>query len=105
MKKFLSTFLLGSTLVLAACGGGGDSADNSDDSSTDEAHPGEQVAKQNCSSCHGADFTGASGPALAGTSLSEDEFTDIVKNGKGGMPAFGSLSDEEVSDLYDYFTK
>lgn len=104
MKKYLSTFLLGSTLVLAACGGGDDATDNdSDNADSGDAQAGEQIAKDNCASCHGSDFTGASGPALAGTDLSKDEFADTVKNGKGQMPAFESLSDDEIDDLYDYF--
>ncbi len=67
----------------------------------------EGIAQNTCASCHGEDFSGGMGPALAGTSLGEDEFTDIVRNGQGSMPAFdeSQVSDEELTALYEFFSE
>ena len=67
----------------------------------------EGYAKQNCASCHGQDYSGAMGPALQGTGLSEDEFHDIVRNGKNAMPAHSEdqISDDDMKVLYQYFTE
>ncbi|SDL03010.1 c-type cytochrome [Lacicoccus qingdaonensis] len=67
----------------------------------------EGIAQNSCASCHGEDFSGGMGPALAGTSLGEDEFTDIVRNGQGSMPSFSEdeVSDEELTAMYDMFSE
>lgn len=67
----------------------------------------EGVAQNSCASCHGEDFSGGMGPALEGTSLGEDEFTDIVRNGQGSMPAFSEdeVSDEELTAMYEMFSE
>nr|WP_213810965.1 cytochrome c [Jeotgalicoccus sp. WY2] len=65
------------------------------------------MARDSCASCHGSDFSGGMGPALAGLSLSEDEFSEIVRNGQGSMPAFSEdqIKDEELSALYTFFSE
>lgn len=67
----------------------------------------EGIAQNSCASCHGEDFSGGMGPALAGTSLGEDEFTDIVRNGQGSMPSFSEdeVSGEELTALYEMFSE
>lgn len=67
----------------------------------------EGIARDNCASCHGQDFSGAMGPALAGTSLSEDDFTSIVRDGQGSMPAFSAdqVADEELTAMYQFFSE
>ncbi|MCD2136864.1 c-type cytochrome [Salinicoccus halitifaciens] len=67
----------------------------------------EGVAQNSCASCHGEDFSGGMGPALAGTDLSEEEFTDIVRNGQGSMPAFSEdqVSDEELTAMYEMWAE
>lgn len=67
----------------------------------------EGVAQNTCASCHGEDFSGGMGPALAGTSLGEEEFTDIVRNGQGSMPAFdeSQVSDEELTAMYEMWSE
>ncbi|WP_411844295.1 c-type cytochrome [Salinicoccus sp. HZC-1] len=64
----------------------------------------EGFARDNCASCHGQDFSGGMGPALAGTSLEESEFTDVVRNGRGQMPAFSQdqIADEDLTALYEF---
>ena len=67
----------------------------------------EGIARDSCASCHGQDFSGGMGPALAGTSLAEDEFTSIVRDGQGSMPAFSAdqIADEELTALYQFFSE
>ena len=67
----------------------------------------EGIARDNCASCHGQDFSGSMGPALAGTSLAEDEFTSIVRDGQGSMPAFSAdqIADEELTAMYQFFSE
>jgi len=62
----------------------------------------EAVAQGKCIGCHGGDLTGGMGPGLVGTKLSKDEIKDIVKNGKGSMPAQGITDDAELDAMADY---
>ncbi|OES46189.1 cytochrome C551 [Domibacillus iocasae] len=97
--------MLGSSIMLAACGGGDDAAkDTADDATVEEteteapatdegteettASAGEEVYQQSCLSCHGGNLEGGFGPALdkAGAEYSKDEILDIIHNGKGQMP-------------------
>lgn len=68
---------------------------------------GQNIYMSTCQSCHGADRKGAAGPAL--TKLNEKfglkEFAHLVRNGKGEMPAFAFLKEEDLKNLYDYVTK
>ncbi|QQD85316.1 MULTISPECIES: cytochrome c [Jeotgalicoccus] len=81
--------------------GGGEEAASSGDADA------EGIARDNCASCHGEDFSGAMGPALAGTSLAEDEFQTIVREGQGSMPAFSEdqVAEEELTALYQFFSE
>lgn len=131
LKKYLMAGGLSLVLILGACGD--DGADDTDDAATEEetteetaddaadedapeeddgdASTGdvdaEGIAQNSCASCHGGDFSGGMGPALAGTDMNEDEFNDIVRNGEGSMPAFSEdqIDDEELSALYTYFSE
>ncbi len=99
--------------------GGGEEEESSEESSgggeeSSEEGGGEQAstgdfdaegfARDNCASCHGEDFSGGMGPALAGTSLDEATFTETVRNGKGSMPAFSQdqIGDEDLTALYEF---
>ena len=61
---------------------------------------GREVFSAQCASCHtfaAAGATGTVGPNLDETQLGEDEIAAIVREGRGGMPAFaGRLGDEEI---------
>jgi mono/diheme cytochrome c family protein len=63
-------------------------------------------AEAGCGACHvftPANSEGAVGPPLDGIDLSKDEIEQQVRNGGGGMPAFGDrLSDEEIEAVADY---
>lgn len=104
-------FLLSSYGANKSDEGGEDVATEQQEGGEDGASSGdfdaEGYAKQNCASCHGQDFSGAMGPALQGTGLSEDEFHDIVRNGKNAMPAHSEdqISDDDMKVLYQYFTE
>lgn len=84
-------------------GGGEEDGDGASSGDVDA----EGVAQNSCASCHGEDFSGGMGPALAGTSLGEDEFTDIVRNGQGSMPAFSEdeVSEEELTAMYEMWSE
>lgn len=111
LKKILMAGGLSMALFLGACGNGGeDGADEpaeegSGASSSDVDAEG--IAQSSCASCHGSDFSGGAGPALAGLTLSEDEFSEIVRNGQGQMPAFSEeqIDNEELSALHTYFSE
>lgn len=84
MKKKLLALLMGTSLVLAACGGGEDEA-GGDKAGADP----EKLFNQKCSSCHGGNLEGGVGPKLSdvGTRLSQEDIEGIIANGKGSMPA------------------
>lgn len=116
LKKYLMAGGLSLVLVLGACGGDTEETDDSaDDAATEESDESastgdvdaEGIAQNSCASCHGEDFSGGMGPALAGTSLSEDEFTDVVRNGRNSMPQFSEeqISNEELTAMYDMWTE
>jgi mono/diheme cytochrome c family protein len=64
--------------------------------------PSEHLFSENCSGCHGAGGTGGFAPQLAGTALSADELGSIISNGRGGMPPFADLADEQIEALVGY---
>ncbi len=63
-------------------------------------------ASAGCGACHTfgpANSSGTVGPNLDETDLSKDEIAQQVRNGGGGMPAFGDrLSDAEIDAVADY---
>ena len=96
-KKWLATFMLGSALMLGACGG--ESGTEDKDAGTTDAS--EQVAQQRCATCHGGNLQGMGNtPALndIGSHLSEEEILNVIENGQGGMPG-GLVKGEEAEAL------
>jgi antitoxin component YwqK of YwqJK toxin-antitoxin module len=68
---------------------------------------GEASYHANCSGCHQKDGSGIPGvfPALKGSSVVNGPFTyylNIVNNGKGGMPAFKMLGDNDLASVIFY---
>jgi mono/diheme cytochrome c family protein len=63
-------------------------------------------AAAGCGGCHvfsPANSNGTVGPPLDGIDMSKDEIAQQVRNGGGGMPAFGDrLSDAEIEAVADY---
>ncbi|PLT32594.1 cytochrome c551 [Bacillus sp. V5-8f] len=102
MKKKLLALLMGTSLILAACGGGEDNADN--DSANNETTAGAgDVAKtfeNKCSSCHGQNLEGGVGPDLTkvGAEHSKEDIEKIITDGQGNMPG-GLLQGEEADQV------
>lgn len=108
MKKKLLALLLGSALVLAACGGGEKATESNDKTSGDEATVSVDVEKkyqQKCSMCHGVNLNDGRGnvPDLSnvGSRLSKEEIEHIILEGVGTMPG-GQLKDEEASAVAEW---
>lgn len=100
--------------ILTGCAGGTDQEtqppEQEEAPGQEEAAPGGEAADDsrvraiydnNCASCHGANLEGSFGPALtnAGSKYSKEEIDEIIKNGKGQMPAQSQLSDDERESL------
>jgi len=98
-----------------ACGGddGGSGADTTATETTTEGTTtgtstaaGKEIFVANCGSCHTLDdagTTGSIGPNLDDLDVSTAQVEDQVRNGGGGMPAFGDqLSDEEIQEVAAY---
>jgi mono/diheme cytochrome c family protein len=66
-------------------------------------------ASAGCGGCHtfsAAGSTGTVGPNLDEASIDFDAAVQQVKNGGGGMPAFGDrLSDQEITDVAAFVTQ
>lgn len=93
--------------ILAGC-----SSNNSSDNTTSNDSASESeipvVYKQNCLSCHGSELQGGIGPNLqkVGSRMSEEDLAQILRNGKGSMPAFDSkLNEEEITSLASWLSE
>lgn len=83
---------------------GGPAADGSDEAAGDGA-TGEEVHQSRCATCHGGSGEGGSGPPLVGVDdrLSRDEHIEVVRDGRGRMPAWDDeLTPEEIEAVVDY---
>lgn len=109
MKKWMMAIGLGTMLTLGACGGGGDegSSSNGDTGSNTSSVDAEAVFAQNCAACHGANLEGMSGPSLqdVGARLSAGDIEEIIRNGKGSMPANVINDDEEITAVASWLAE
>ena len=84
-------------------GGGGGAAEG------DAANGKTIYASAGCGGCHtfsAAGSTGTVGPNLDDASIDFDAAVQQIKNGGGGMPAFGDrLSDQEIADVAAFVTQ
>lgn len=105
LKKKLLALLMGTSLVLAACGGGDDAKDTGGDTGGDTTASvnAEDVYQKSCAACHGGDLTGGVGTDISkiGATLSADEIKTTILEGKGQMPA-QNLDDEEATAVADW---
>ncbi|PYZ91736.1 cytochrome C' [Salipaludibacillus keqinensis] len=105
MKKILIAILLGTSLVLAACGGNSENepvnSQASSNGSIDLAN-GEEIYQQKCSGCHGGDLTGAGASGVR--NLTYEEVLDAVVNGAGSMPA-GLATGSDAEDVSAWVEK
>lgn len=101
-KQLLTTFLASATFFGSAELGVAQTAKNS----------GADTYKANCVSCHAADGHGSTvGKSLHAADFhsaqvqqqSDAQLMDVIKNGRGNMPPFGSsLSQEQIAALVKY---
>ena len=103
--------LLGPTLIvalgtLAACGGGGGGGQIQQGGQIYVGPPGETVYRDSCARCHGANREGAvDAAALDATrmmSSGDESLRQLILFGKGRMPGFGGLSEQQVTDVIAY---
>lgn len=70
---------------------------------------GKKVYEASCAACHGEDRKGTSGlfPSLVKIQhkLSRDGMKTLIRKGRGSMPGFPNLSDEEVNALINYISE
>jgi mono/diheme cytochrome c family protein len=66
-----------------------------------EATSGEALYSANCSSCHGADASGGSGPNLIEEveEGEQEEMIEVILEGEGEMPSFSDLEDQDIADI------
>lgn len=73
---------------------------------TEPAVPrGEALFAEHCSACHGPTGAGGVAPSLAGIAdrLTLDAQLEVVRNGRGRMPAFAeSIGDDDVASVVAY---
>lgn len=105
--RVLAPSLLLLTGALVACGGGGSGGGEIQQGG--QIHvgpPGEFVYSDSCARCHGANKEGAiDAPALDATRMAssgDESLRQLILFGKGRMPGFGGLSDQQVADLIVY---
>jgi cytochrome c oxidase cbb3-type subunit 3 len=70
---------------------------------TGVAARGAAIFEHNCQACHGAGATGGMGPKLAKNPIlkREDLFWSTVMQGRGPMPAWGSvLNHQDIADIH-----
>lgn len=104
MKKKLLALMMGTSLVLAACGGGDgnnagkDSGNN--ETSTADGGDAARTYQNKCLSCHGQNLEGGVGPKLSdvGTRLSKEDIEKTIANGKGQMPG-GLVKGDEAKQV------
>lgn len=95
-------------LVLAACSGGdAPQPDGADGGTADPALvEGRDLWVTNCARCHGASGNGGAGPALHSARSDRPsviEMTEVIVEGRGAMPRFGSsLDSDEIDALVRY---
>jgi quinoprotein glucose dehydrogenase len=86
-------------------GGGGRGGGGAPPVTVAEVEQGQALYTQQCQVCHLANRTGmGAAPSLLGveTRISGADFLSFLRAGRGEMPAFGTLSDEQIQTLYRY---
>lgn len=65
---------------------------------------GRNLYLNNCQACHGEDRAGLAGPSLLGLSdrVSFKNFKQVLAVGRGEMPAFSHIAEDEMQDLYKF---
>ena len=62
---------------------------------------GAELYSENCSSCHGENAEGGTGPDLVGTEIGH--VVEAIQEGVGyDMPSFPELEDQDIADIFSY---
>ncbi|MGM0876475.1 MAG: cytochrome c551 [Bacillota bacterium] len=110
MKTKLLALLLGTSVVLGACGG---AEEPNEEATEEEATEGEtaggdaeKIVQQNCIGCHGENLEGGAGPQLTevGAKYDQGEIKNIIINGQGGMPK-GILDDADAEVVSEWLAE
>ncbi len=82
-------------MLVSACGSAADSG----------PVDGSIVFSERCAACHGVAGAGGTGPAMtdpAVKALSGEQLASVVRQGKGTMPGFPTLSRADVDAVVDH---
>lgn len=95
------------TGLVAGCAGGGASSGAQQAAPVVAGPPGKTVFAQSCARCHGyrGEPLRSGTPALTPAKIAgqgDQVLALLVRSGKGDMPAFGALTDQQVADLIAY---
>lgn len=120
----LALLLAALTLVLGAAACGGEEDETATPETVEGTLPtetggaagegdpakGEEIfASAGCGGCHVFEPAGSSGtvgPNLDDSNVSAEQAAEQIRNGGGGMPAFGDrLSDQEIADVAAFVTQ
>ncbi|MDB5115541.1 MAG: quinoprotein glucose dehydrogenase [Mucilaginibacter sp.] len=74
--------------------------------SADETERAKTIYIQNCQGCHGVNHQGAVGPSLIDINnrVTFDNFKIVVGTGRGQMPSFLHLGDQNVTAVYKFLS-
>ncbi|MDP4169322.1 MAG: cytochrome c [Bacillota bacterium] len=105
MKKVLLGLAMGTSLMLAACGGGSNTGSNTGTKDTASSGEAANIFSQHCASCHGGNLEGGVGPKLAdvGSRLTKAQIETRIKNGGGGMPP-GLIQGAELTKVAEWLS-
>jgi quinoprotein glucose dehydrogenase len=108
IAPLVAAIALGVSLTACAPSGGGDVVPQAAPAApaAPSKSPGEIVFDRSCARCHGQRLEGdGKTPAIDRgdvMSLGDQRLRLLIATGKGKMPAFGKLTDQQVTDLIAY---
>lgn len=101
MRSYWPIFAPALAALALACSSTADPRADAIAKLTGDAAAGKVTYTGQCASCHGADAkSGTAGKNITGESNAE-AYNQILAGG-GGMPAFTSLSDQQIANVWAY---
>jgi len=103
MEKKILALLMGTSLVLAACGGNEEGSETTDTAGAGDAA---KLYENKCSACHGGDLVSGSAPDLdkIGSRLSQEDIEKVILEGKGPMPK-GLLDENDAAKVAEWLAE
>jgi len=103
MGKKILALLMGTSLVLAACGGNEEGSETTDTAGAGDAA---KLYENKCSACHGGDLVSGSAPDLdkIGSRLSQEDIEKVILEGKGPMPK-GLLDENDAAKVAEWLAE